>query len=674
MPSTASSHPRHLIEDLALVAGSAVALFVGIGVLFAVLGVFEKTAVAAAFFAIGVGAVALFVWMRRGLSWRLSRTDIASGFIILTFALLTSVFHHDLPLGRDDMGYLTAAVKVVESRSLAFEDVISRPYHPFRVVEGDVFTSQFLPGYVVYLASWILFGGLEGALVANGLLAGVFLLVMFALSRRLHSDRAGLFTVLFLSTTYLMQWFPRRTVSENLFALCLWLGVLFIVRGVQEKDLRFASFGLFPIAMSTLIRGEGVAYLAMAALLVLGLWIMRFKSGDRRQSLQSAIIGIAAFAPYILSREYTERFSSHLTEYTSRAATGAIGTLFGAHIIGVSAVLVALCGLSFPLRRIFEKRFSKNWSRVDIGIVLVLVAAALFELWFVPYLRRIETIDWTYLKTQFVFENLFYYLVLPWSVIGVLALFARRVLKTWWVPLILLLPAFVFVLDPHIAVDQPWFMRRFIATIVPLSFLFASLGVSAWVKNIRQAVLVGVIGVLVNLSISSPLLLYVDHKGVQPQIQSLAREFKPNDLLIMEPGWRWQQWGYALHYLYDVRALPNWDGLSEQELFTLIAESDDAYILSSRRSLVHPLYNDSDLEFVREWNLTYPNLIPTTWITSYVDDEKRNLSVFKIRTHQKDTPPRKIEEREETYFLFRVQSSAIPHSAPITVDDGETAL
>ncbi|MBU1177654.1 hypothetical protein KJ903_00375, partial [Patescibacteria group bacterium] len=65
----------------------------------------------------------------------ISRWAAAILVVITLVAIGAGLFHHDLPPGRDDMGYLAAAIKLTESGSLSFTDPITHPYHPFRQLD-----------------------------------------------------------------------------------------------------------------------------------------------------------------------------------------------------------------------------------------------------------------------------------------------------------------------------------------------------------------------------------------------------------------------------------------------------------------------------------------------------------------------------------------------------------
>lgn len=593
---------------------------------------------------------------------KMERRDWFAVGLIVGFSLLTILFHHDLPLGRDDMGYLTAAVNLSTSHSLAFTDVITRPYHPYISLGGDLFTSQFLFAYYAYLAVWYLFLGISGFAVANGFLLLLLFLSVYIVARRAHSPLSGMFSILILGTSYTYLWFPRRTLSENLLGALLWAGIVCSVSGVATKRFFRVAAGLLPVSLILLLRGEGIMYVAMYCVVLLGIAIFFRRRRVSLTLMRTLPLFLLPLGSFFLFQEHIERYGRYIVDYTARNATSLADLLFsGTTMVWMGFTVLLTVVLSRCLSRSIQRRFNKEWSWFSIALVLLVVGLAFFLPLYREHLIWKEIIDWREYKVLFVVENFWYYRILPFAVIGILGLMAYRRFPLVVIPILLLLPGFVFVIDPHIAVDQPWFLRRYHGVIIPLFMMLSGMSLAFLARTARQKILICAMIILLNFSVSWTLLFHVDNRGIQPELQSLAREFQPNDLLIMQPGWRWQQWGYALHYVYGVRALPNWDGFTKDELVKLVEDAQTVYVLSSTKRSIHPLYDDADLIFVRDWPLRYETLQPTTHITNYVDTEKRNLSFDKIRRNQKGTPPRAFIEKREVYSLYRVKKEAAIH-------------
>lgn len=664
-----SAEPRRLIlEELAfwLFAEFSITLLLLAG--YAVFGVFTRQLVLLTVLAWGAAYLLTIIFLVRKLKGeKILCLDWWAIGLIAGFSLLTFLFYHDLPIGRDDMGYLTAAVNLTQSHSLSFHDIITRPYHPYIPLGEDVFTSQFLFAYYTYLAAWYFFFGIPGFALANGFLLFLLFLGVYTVARRVHSPQAGIFSLLILGTSYTYLWFPRRTLSENLLGVLLWTGVASAVSGVATKSFSRVVMGLLPVSLILLLRGEGIAYVAMYAVVLIGIAVLFRRRGNALSVLRSVPLLVFPLLTLILFREYTERYGKYVVNYATESAISLADFLFSPTAIvwiGVSAIL--LIGVSRALRLFAKTRWKKDWPTFRIAVPLLVLGLTIFILLYREHLITKETIDWREYRMLFVVENFWYYRILPFAAVGILGLMAYRRFPLIAIPILLLLPGFIFVIDPHIAVDQPWFLRRYHGVILPLFMLLAGVSVALVARSNRQKVLAGAAILLVNFSVSWTLFFHIDHRGVQPQLESLVREFQPNDLLIMSPGWRWQQWGYAFHYLYGVRALPNWDGFTKSELVQLVHDADNVYILSATKRAIHPLYDDADLVFVRDWPLRYETLQPTTHITNYVDTEKRNLSFDKIRRNQKGTPPRTIIEKREVYSLFRVKEGATIHEDVIS--------
>ncbi|MDP3964645.1 MAG: hypothetical protein Q8Q20_03250 [bacterium] len=602
------------------------------------------------------GLLAFLYWILRDLKrtvFDARQHDWLLLLCVVVVSLATGFFHHDIPRGRDDMGYISAAVKISETGSLQFDDVISRPYHPFRVVEGDTFTSQFLPAYNVYLAVWHLIGGLEGLLWANSLLVFIALFALVWLARAIFGGSAGLITALLFASSYLFSWFPRRTYSENLFLAVFWLSALIFLKAVKEKHLGWLGFGLFASSFLPLIRLEGVAFAAVYFIMSI-FFVWRW----RKETAGSKWLGVtwAALAAGNLAQLqiYGSLFGEPYIEKGFEAAGSALNYFWGSGLgIGLAAALV-LGVLMWRMMARRQQAFA-GWRRLRAWLFLgIFIIALAIEFWYLIWSGSHPIVDWTWYKLQFVLENFWYYAILPFVLIGLYGWYRHLISGKAVLVILLALPSFIFLIDPNIAVDQPWFMRRYYPVLIPLVFLIAGGMLASLVKGYRLFVLL-IVALAVNLSISFPLLSYSDHRGVQEQLQDFSSRFQPGDLVVMTPGWHWQQWGYAFHYLYDVDALPNLDGFSQEEFRELVTRYDRVFVMSEAASQLPEYYSADNLNQAFIWSLRYPEIVPTVWLADYVNEYKRELNLVKMRENQQGTPPREIREIEQEFTIYQVQ-------------------
>ena len=222
-----------------------------------------------------VGLAASLLKIAPKVSWK--KTELIALLIIIVICLGIGWRHHDLPLGRDPTSYAVAAIKITESGGLSFGDELARPFHGLSQISKDTFTSQFLPGYNVYLAVFYLGGGLTGLNLANLPLLFLALAGIFIITRRLSSAGGGLAAVLFTGSFYATIWFGRRWTSEILMMTLVLGAVACFVSGVRRRNLAGVLVGFLPVALTILVRGEGILYLLaylLAAVIFIG-WYRR---------------------------------------------------------------------------------------------------------------------------------------------------------------------------------------------------------------------------------------------------------------------------------------------------------------------------------------------------------------------------------------------------------------
>ena len=489
--------------------------------------------------------------------WK-NKYAIISFIIIVVFAIFSGYFHHDLPTGRDDLSYIYAADRLSISGSLEWVDYFSRPVHGVRNLEGDTFTSQFLPSYTSYLAVYNLFGGLDLLMWANVLLILLAFGVIYYLVRELARRKASLIALILLLSSYVFFWFPKRTNVENISIFLIWFGIWLAVLSIKKQKFIYLLGGLIPFSLLSLTRPEGLIFFVMYLLVALYLTFTRYRKNIFENKIRSlvgitvVIVNLVIFyyyvayykAGYILTQA-VDVFESFDFIYEN------IGVLFF-FLLAISAFIVAL----IKLRNKIDFQKFLYW--------VILIAIVAFEIIFIVTTKAGE-LNWTIYRTQYVLENFVFYFYFLYVFIILLGL--RKKLFTFkeFLIALILLPAFFFIIEPNIALDQPWFMRRFFPTLIPLFVILSAtilvkLNLSS--KKLRYIVISFiVIGIVITRSIFS----FVEHDGLKNQVEELNKIFPENALVVMNPGWSWQKIALMQHYFYNIDALPNIDLYRSEE-------------------------------------------------------------------------------------------------------------
>ncbi len=605
------------------------------------------------------------------------RTDIVVFGAIIIFSLLISFFHHGVPLGRDDASYMSAAIKLTETGSLSFDDQLTHAYSGFRNLEGNVFTSQFLPGYVVYLAVYFLFGGINAMLWANCLLMILFLSLIYCLISDLATKGTALFSLLLLGTFYTTFWFTKRLNSENLFMVFFWLAVLLFFDGLKNKKISRLFFSMYSLLFCIFIRAEALLYLVVA--IVIFLVILASKKlrvgyfGQKIEIAWNSLVGAGIIAVSLIF------FGAYLQKYDGLAYFYKQfydpWKLFSKVFLMLFIVLL-LCAILYYLLRKYALASSKKVINYLITngqrtiFVIIILGACLYEL--VLFLKG-SNLVWSFYQIQFNFKALGFYLVLFYLVIILIGLYKKVFKKEELILVLLCLPSLLFLFRAQIAIDQPWFMRRFYPIFLPLIFILVSMlwyRLDATKSNlasfVKKAIIILIIG---NFLISLPIIFYRENVGVDKELKKFSQQFKDSDLVVMNPGWSWQKWSYAMHYLYKINVVPRRELYSKKEfiveaekfqkeldndevvvklktlldeksfetLQNLVKNYDKVYFLTSKDDLIVYPYKNDNLELVNSFSFAYQSLSSDSLLAKYL--KNKEVINKKVANRIYNTPP-----------------------------------
>lgn len=612
----------------------------------AIFGFFHSGAIIAVL-ALGVVLwLGFLIWKKNELEW--TKWELLMVALAVVLAIFTMAYQHDLPRGRDDMGLLTAAVQLKESETLSFHDPISYPFHPYRAIAPETFTSQFLPGYTVLLATALQFGDIASTGVVNGILIFLTLLTFYLLGRELHSRYAGFGFVLVFATSYLFFWIPRRTLSENLFILLIWLAAYALVRGYRERSGLWLLLGTIPLAVGLLARVESILFLA-AYMVAAGLALYAKRKEFHIRAWQWSLLVPLLAAGYFLWT-YTQRFGgTYLADSYGHVLTSETALpLIGAGLVGLF--------LLFVVATLLQRYHIALRRTAKVLVVSMVLGELVLLLWWLP--QQVQ-LPWSALKTHFVLESFVPYFILPFALIAFVA-YLRGSFRPAILWLILFLaPSFIFLWDPLIALDQPWFMRRYYPVLIPLILLLGSVGLAELFKRWKRIAFVSIAFLaILQLVLFHPMIRFKEHQGVGESLEEFAESFGEDDLVLMEPGWAWQQWAYALHYVYGLAILPNLDEMPRATLESLLSQHDAVYIITKSNEQRYPGIPDTAMIYERTFTMNFAELQRTTNINRYLQDNEE-LDIDFIRWSRLQNPPLTFSTQTEEWMVYRVEDKTI---------------
>ncbi len=647
--------PEISLEQLVLRGVIAFFAWLTALVFLAVQGAFGSTSLLLTTIIVGVLYFLSWLWPRH--RWKISRHDAVAVVIILAICIFIGFFHHDLALGRDPVSYFTAGLKISETGILSFTDELARPFHGLTALGNESYTSQFLPGYTVYLAVAYLWGGIGLLGWANIPLLFLSLTAIYLIGRRLSSHHGGLAAAILTGTSYAVIWFARRWTSEDLMMLAIWGGIACFIVGVRRRHLGWLLAGLTPIAFSLTVRGEGLLYLG-AYILVLLITLVWWRRQFKFKSLVWFWLA-APIAIYSIFQLYVSRYGGDYVFEQGQSIFSAISGVFDKPMVVAGGIILLIVILVlYTLRTVARYRWKSKfnfWKLYWALGGLVFLAGQIIFYWYVH--TQIPEIKWDFYRSQFVFEIFNQYLLAIFFAVVFLGFYKRIYQRLTYLLILVAAPSAVFILDPYIALDHPWFMRRFVAVFVPLVMLLAAIALARFRISKKAFVVSLVIIVVINLAVAGPILWHQEKAGAAEQLADLASRFDENDLVLMRPGWQWQQWAYYLHFLYGVDVLPSLEGFEEgSDLTEVMAVCKNIYILSDNDYAHHPLFLDSQLELVEEINLKYPELEKPLWgLAAIFEETDGQVDVYDVHRQQQALPPDEIVDQEINLQLFKVK-------------------
>jgi hypothetical protein len=126
------------------------------------------------------------------------------------------------------------------------------------------------------------------------------------------------------------------------------------------------------------------------------------------------------------------------------------------------------------------------------------------------------------------------------------------------VPYLILLPAFVYIINPSITLDHPWFLRRYLFAVIPVSILYTTIFLEDFCRKKIYFYILSLFLLLTNLMISFPFLIVQENKNLLPQIEKLSANFQKNDLILIDRSATsdpWSMMAGPMNLLFEKQAV-----------------------------------------------------------------------------------------------------------------------
>lgn len=422
--------------------------------------------------------------------WLASLVALAIAFVFAFFSTPT-VFS-----GRDQGAISEAAIRLSQNHTFTFSTPASDEFFKlhekgralnfpgFYYTENGSLVTQFPLGYITWLALFFSVFGASGLMIANAVLFYFFLLSFYLLVRLLLDYCAALPTMFFAATSFVFMWFTKFTLSENMALPLLWLTILSLMLILKFQRRLYYFVFLSSIFLLCFTRIEGFAFLLMSLIIL-------FSNQDTR---------------YYIKGKLSYRF-----------------------------FLPAAFFLAIFIRNII----------IDINFYREM-AKALLPSVKLPQAQYLGNLKNTTLPEFYALKLFFIYGLLGFFLLGAISIAIYVWKKQYYklVPLVMVLPTFIYLFDSNISPDHPWMLRRYMFSLLPLAIFYAGVLVGDWLekkpyeKNAHNfkmlAFTVSTILVIGNLPAFLNFLTYSDNKGLLQQTEKLSRQFSDRDLVLID--------------------------------------------------------------------------------------------------------------------------------------------
>ncbi|MFH0969668.1 MAG: hypothetical protein V1804_04125 [Patescibacteria group bacterium] len=512
------------------------------------------------------------ILIKKKLSLKISAEFSIILLAILVFSIISSYFATPTVFSGRDQGSLSeASIRLSQNHKLEFSTPESQEF--FKIYgtgkalnfpgfyynpQGQLIT-QFPIGYISWLAVFYSFFGISGLIIANAVSLFIFLVAFYLLARIFLKARFAVFALALATTSFLIFWFFKFTLSENLALMLLWISILQIILFIREKNVfHYFSF-LIPAGLLVFTRIEGIFFLASG---VITMFFLTKKDSFWKEKRKFIIIYPAIFLLVIFILNFTKDIYFYKEIAKSLLHFGGNGN-----------------GENSIVQNIFS----------ELG----------FEV------------------------KIFYiYGILSFLILGISGIIYFAKNKKWEIlaPFFAIVPSLIYLANPWISSDHPWMLRRYAFSIIPAAILYSVFFLAKWPEDRNKKYLSIISYVVIFLIIVSNLFIFSfyftfsENKNLLEKTGEMSNNFKDTDLVLVDrlaSGDAWSMISGPMSFIYGKKSVyifnPEDIKKIDREKFPKI------YLIAPNQSIdvyAKSLGKDK-LKFVKEYFIDAERLIPS---------------------------------------------------------------
>lgn len=412
--------------------------------------------------------------------------------------------------GRDQGSFSEAAIRLSQNHKLTYsspaEEEFFKIYGPGQALNfpgfsytssGQLITS-FPLGYTAWLAAFYSFFGLTGLILANAIVCLWFFISFFLIARLYLRPALAVWTWLLALTSFVFLWFFKFTLSENLALALFWFGLWTFVLFWKNENKLYLAASLLSFTLMAFARIEAWAILFMVLIafyLKYGEWKII------RQKLWNVKLLIPLF------------------------------------------ILILLFLLDLIINLPFYKTFAKGLMNA-----------------FLPGKNESDAPSYYLSAIVYRLKVFNLYAILDYLVLALAAIIYFLFKKNYrlLLPLLIALPALIYLINPGISADQPWMLRRYVFIIFPLVLFYTVLLLDKLFKRQAYAYVILFLLLVANVAVSFPYLTVSENKDLLGQVNDLGNNFSSADLILVDQqatGSGWSMMSGPLSFLDGKQAV-----------------------------------------------------------------------------------------------------------------------
>ena len=492
-----------------------------LGIILTLFGIFY-TVVFAVYILLGAAVLIYLVFFNK------AKIEINHRFFLVFLLSLAAIFifsYYTTPTifsGRDQGSLSEAAIQLSQNHKLEFsfpaEKEFFKIYGPGQALNFPGFSytaqgslvTQFPLGYISWLAIFYAVFGINGFILANGVIFLIFLFSFYLVARYYLRASSAIIALILILTSFVFSWFFKFTLSENLALGLLWFGIyefiLFTQHRIKEADVNEK-------------KGHGRFYL-LASFLSLGL--LSFARVEA-----TAFFAIVILILLIKYRDWKYLLFVVIGKKILLVLGGIVLVYFFNIAVDSQAYLNILKGMIGP----FVAYKNELADSVEFFSAIY-------------YVLRI-----------FMAYGIFLFIV--FGISGFLYLYKHKKFELL-IPFLITLPNFIYLVNPNISADHPWMLRRFVFGIVPVCILYTVWFFDGFFKKRAAFYFFSSLLLIANLIVFVPYLTVSLNKALLPQIKEISDTFNESDLILVDQkatGDGWSMMTGPMNFLYGKQAV-----------------------------------------------------------------------------------------------------------------------